>query len=60
MHEEYGIIIPLDSLIDLETCAVKIINVSSSLGNNSAEFKDKIVGNLIKIIYERNMSANNN
>lgn len=60
MHEEYGIIIPLSSLNDLETCAVKVINVSSSLGNNSTEFKDKIVGNLIKIIHERNMSVNNN
>lgn len=60
MHEEYGIIIPLSSLIDLETCAVKIINVSSSLGNNSTEFKDRIVGNLIKIIHERNMKANDN
>ena len=60
MHEEYGIIIPLSSLNDLETCAVKIINVSSSLGNNSTEFKDKVVGNLIKIIHERNMNVNNN
>ncbi|WP_051542069.1 ATP-binding protein [Clostridium lundense] len=55
MHKEDGIIIPLNSLNDLETCAVKIINVSSSLGNNSTEFKDKIVGNLVKIIHERNI-----
>lgn len=60
MHKEYGIIIPLSSLIDLETCTVKIINVLSSLGTNSTEFKDLIVGNLIKIIHERNMSKNNN
>ena len=39
MHEEYGIIIPVSSLIDLETCTVKIINVLSSLGTNSTEFK---------------------
>lgn len=56
MHEK-GIVIPLNSLIDLETCAVKIINVLSSLGDNSTEYKDKIVGNLIKIIYQRNRST---
>ncbi|MBC8060593.1 MAG: ATP-binding protein [Clostridiaceae bacterium] len=60
LHEEYGIIIPLNSLTDVETCAVKIINVISSLGSKSTEFKDKIVGNLIKIIYECNMNRNNN
>ncbi|MDS1002023.1 ATP-binding protein [Clostridium sporogenes] len=60
MHEDYGIIIPLNSLMDIETCAVKIINVTSSLGNNSAEFKERIVGNLIKIIYEQNINRNNN
>lgn len=58
MHKE-GIVIPLNSLTDLETCAVKIINVLSSLGDNSTEYKDKIVGNLIKIIYERNKSIKN-
>lgn len=60
MHEDYGIIIPLNSLMNIETCAVKIINVASSLGNNSAEFKERIVGNLIKIIYEQNINGNNN
>nr|WP_243464735.1 hypothetical protein [Clostridium botulinum] len=58
MHEDYGIIIPLNSLMDVETCAVKIINVTSSLGDNSTEFKERIVGNLIKIIYEQNINKN--
>lgn len=58
MHGQDGIVIPLNSLTDLETCAVKIINILSSLGNNSTEFKDKIVGNLIKIIYERDININ--
>lgn len=53
IHEGYGIIISLSSLVDIETCSVKIINVSASLGDNSAEFKEKIFGNLIKIIYEQ-------
>ena len=52
-------LIPVSSLIDLETCTVKIINVLSSLGTNSTEFKDLIFGNLIKIIHERNMSKKN-
>jgi hypothetical protein len=59
MDEDDGIVIPLSSLTDVETCTVKIINVLASLGNNSTEFKDKIVGNLIKIIHNRNTQENN-
>lgn len=54
MDEECGIIIPLDALNDLQTCAVKIINVISSIGNNSTDFKDIIVGRLVEIIAECN------
>lgn len=39
--------------------AIKIINMLSSLENNSTEFKDKIVGNTIKITYKRNINTNN-
>lgn len=60
LNKEVGIVIPLNSLIDVETCTVKIINVISSLGTNSAEFKDRIVANLIKIIHERNINEKSN
>jgi hypothetical protein len=53
MHKEDGIVIPLSSLINLETCSVKIINVLSSFDANSTEFKDTVVGRLIKIIHDR-------
>lgn len=60
MHKDDGIIIPLASLCDLEICAVKIINVLSSLGSNSSEFKDRIVGELINIISKRNKNLTPN
>jgi hypothetical protein len=54
LDKEVGIVIPLNSLTAVEICTVKIINVISSLGTNSSEFKERIVANLIKIIHERN------
>ncbi len=38
-HEEYRIVIPINCLIDIETCAVKIINVYASLWNNPTDLR---------------------
>jgi hypothetical protein len=60
LDKEVGIVMPLNSLLDVETCTVKIINIISRLDTKPAEFKDRIVADLIKIIHERNIYEKSN